>query len=213
MELFKSKMDFCSESSNHNLKSLLYVGFEEDFNQNYSLNESDLIKKNDSSFEYNCKNLKNGKNYKVKKFMEVTSIEQFIINFQEIFALLRFGESDFIIKLHQIFVWEKKKLDKKSINLVIVTDLCEGGSLKERIEEAKLNNQPISEENIESYAIDLIKNFNYLDERVNFNAISINSENLFFQDKEESIIKFGIFDFCEISENGNKFEVVFNFNY
>ena len=194
--------------------NLCIIGFEEDFDKNFKLNDKDKIVKGNNSTIYKCKNKLDEKYYVVKKYNEVNSFEEFFLNFQEVFSFIRTINNENTINSHQIFVWEKRHISSKNgFILVIVNEFCEGGTLENKINKAREKDNPFSEEIIEKYAINLINSFNSLIENLKLSHRNLKPSNIFFKDKEEKILKISNFNICNLTNSFKNLKVLINSLY
>ena len=142
--------------------SIEFIGFQDDFEENFDLSLENKIGKGASSIVYKCKNKKNGKFYAVKKFNPVDNMEDMLSNLLDVFGLLRIGmiENNSVINLHQIFAWTESSNSKPTqLVLVIVTDLCEGGTLTDLISKYKNENTEFPIHLLEKFSKELISGF------------------------------------------------------
>ena len=98
---------------NKETRNLKFMGyFKSDFDENFKVSDNNIIGEGNSGIVYKLKNLIDGKIYAVKMFKYVETIQCFMSNLQEVFALLRVGmlENPNVIKLRQVFCWSEEPI-------------------------------------------------------------------------------------------------------
>ena len=181
--------------------SLEFIGFEVDFNERYDLNKENLIRQNSNSKVYRSINKKNKKEYAIKIFNKVQSIEEFMNNMSEVFGMIRIGiaRNENVINLHQIFVWTEKENQNKQEEMVlaIVTDLCELGCLGNIIKNARKNcYEQLPIYFLEKMTNDLISSFNHLNEKAKLHHKFINPDKILVQ--KNGKVKIDDFEACKL---------------
>ena len=192
--------------SSSNLK---FIGFEEDFNETYNFEDSLLLGTGGSGKVFKVKNKKDKKDYAIKIFTGVETIEEFMLNLNEVFGLLRIGivNNQYVINMHQIFVWTEKstKMKVNQMVLAIVMDYCNGGSLKDLIKEArKNNNKELEEIFLEKLTKELISGFDKLITDSKLHHRDIKPDNILFKDGK---VKICDFDVCKLLSSAKTLRV------
>ena len=184
-------------------ESLPFVGFKQDFLLTYDLKRDDTksLGSSNKANVYKAKNLKNGNYYAIKVFKKISKIEQEIFPLIEIFGLLKSSCNDKTINLYQIFIWndnnETNGINEINIQLVIVTEFCEGGNLDRLFKYKRLNKRKFKVEELDRIAIDLIDTLYNLIHKYKMNHRDIKPSNIFIK---EGKIKLGDFDVAKLSE-------------
>ena len=184
------------------LIDLKFMGFEAEFNENYDLQSGSIIGKGAIGKVYKVKNKKDNIFYAVKK-SEAFTIEEFMLNLNEVFGLLRIGvmKNQHVVNLHQIFAWTS---EENLMVLAIVIDYCDGGSLREIITKARKNKKKELDVNVEKMAKDLISGFGKLVTESKLHHRDIKPDNILIKDGKAKICDFNI---CKLLPPGMALKV------
>ena len=177
---------------------MAYIGFKEDFMNNYDQNSMILIGKS-NAFAYKLKSKRDDKEYVAKIYKPKKLMEDLLLSLKEMIAYFIVGNKNpYTLKIYEIYGWTNE--DNEMV-LVLVFDYCNQGSLMNYIDK-KLN---LPEESIEEITKHLVSGFDNLIQENGIYHKDIKPDNIFFKDNKVVI---GDFNVCKLSINAENFKVI-----
>ena len=176
---------------------MAYIGFKEDFTNNYDKNSMVKIEESNALF-YKVKSTRNDKEYVAKIYKPKKLMEDLLLSLKEMISYFVVGNKNpYTVKIYEIYGWTN---DDNEMVLVLVFDYCDQGSLMNYIDK-KLN---LPEESIVEITKELVNGFDNLIQENGIHHRDIKPDCIYFKDNKVII---GDFDVCNLSMKAENFKV------